>query len=525
VVAHYLEEVAVTYKVSANTLQANGVAGNSAYTAQVAAGQSTRVGVALVATQAVAARAVAARAGTHGIAQHLSKAVVADKRWADSRFTSTALEEALAHYLEQVAVTDEGSANTRQVDEVAVDEVAVNSAHVYTAQVVAAQSAVDGVFPPVAPLALQPETPSQADAVDEAVVTVVAATHAERKAEANSVGDQFKNQFKNKFIDAVNTTDAVDEAVVTVVAAMHAEHKAEANSVGDQFKNQFENKFIDAVNTAKVDAQCESAKDVLSNEEEAKVEHVHVEEKGVATDRLAPGSTAQVLGKPEQHTCGDQSLDLNADGAQIAWQLEIWATRRRPIVLSEAKSLQKADAKACMEALEDPDAAGVVFSPSMPMGTPDNHPESDYLMALGEEVSNNRHISGRIAGLAMAIAFFLFRIGEFAARYKRHMDDSILLRQDVTFFCQGQRCAWHQPMVDTVEVFIRGCITDQHKKGGRRMQYLSGDATLCPINCMVEWFALTGGSHIPASAPLFSVPKGQEGVEWSVLTREAVTYM
>jgi hypothetical protein len=264
---------------------------------------------------------------------------------------------------------------------------------------------------------------------------------------------------------------------------------------------------------------------VQSNEEEAKVEHVHVEEKGVATDRLAPGSTAQVLGKPEQHTCGDQSLDLNADGAQIAGPLEIWATRRRPIVLSEAKSLQKADAKACIEALEDPDAAGVVFSPSMPMGTPDNHPESDYLMALGEEVSNNRHISGRIAGLAMAIAFFLLRIGEFAARYKRHMDDSILLRQDVTFFCQGQRCAWHQPTVDAVEVFIRGCITDQHKKGGRRMQYLSGDATLCPINCMVEWFALTEGSHSPASAPLFSVPKGQEGVEWSVLTREAVQIM
>ncbi len=57
------------------------------------------------------------------------------------------------------------------------------------------------------------------------------------------------------------------------------------------------------------------------------------------------------------------------------------------------------------------------------------------------------------------------------------------------------------------------------------MQYLSGDATLCPINCMVEWFALTEGSHIPASAPLFSVPKGQEGVEWSVLTREAVTLL
>ncbi len=57
------------------------------------------------------------------------------------------------------------------------------------------------------------------------------------------------------------------------------------------------------------------------------------------------------------------------------------------------------------------------------------------------------------------------------------------------------------------------------------MQYRSGDATLCPVKCMVEWFALTGGSHIPASAPLFSLPKGQGGVEWSVLTREAVTLL
>ena len=141
-----------------------------------------------------------------------------------------------------------------------------------------------GCFPPVVPLALQPETSSQADAVDEAVVAVVAATHAELKAEANSVRDQFKNLLKGKSIDAVNT--------------------------------------------AKVDAQCESAKDVQSNEDEAKVEHVHAEAKEVATANLALVSTAQVLGTPEQHTYGDQPMDLNADGVQIALQLEIWATRR-----------------------------------------------------------------------------------------------------------------------------------------------------------------------------------------------------
>ena len=132
----------------------------------------------------------------------------------------------------------------------------------------------------------------------------------------------------------------------------------------------------------------------------------------------------------------------------------------------------------------------------------------------------------RAAALAIVIAFFfLLRIGEFAARDRRHMDESILLRQDVTFFCKGRLCAWHHPKVDAVEVFIRGSKTDQRKQGCRRVQYLSEDATLCPIKCMVEWFALTEGSHIPASAPLFSVPKGKEGVEWTVLTREAVTLL
>ncbi len=42
---------------------------------------------------------------------------------------------------------------------------------------------------------------------------------------------------------------------------------------------------------------------------------------------------------------------------------------------------------------------------------------------------------------------------------------------------------------------------------------------------MVEWFALTEGSAIPSSAPLFSVPKGREGLEWDVLTRDVVTLL
>ena len=88
-----------------------------------------------------------------------------------------------------------------------------------------------------------------------------------------------------------------------------------------------------------------------------------------------------------------------------------------------------------------------------------------------------------------------------------------------------QLCAWHHPTVDAVEVFIRCSKTDQHKQGCRRMQYLSGDATLCQINGMVEWLSVTEGSRIPASATLLSVKQGKEGVEWSVLTGEAVSLL
>ena len=57
------------------------------------------------------------------------------------------------------------------------------------------------------------------------------------------------------------------------------------------------------------------------------------------------------------------------------------------------------------------------------------------------------------------------------------------------------------------------------------MQQSTGDDTLCPVRCMVEWFALTEGSHIPHSAPLFSVPKGRDGREWNVLTRDTITLL
>ena len=132
----------------------------------------------------------------------------------------------------------------------------------------------------------------------------------------------------------------------------------------------------------------------------------------------------------------------------------------------------------------------------------------------------------RVTALAMVVAFFfLLRISEFAARDQYHMETYILLRSDVTFLCKGKLCAWSHPGVDAVELFIRGSKTDQKKQGCRRIQQASGDPTLCPVKCMVEWFALTEGSAIPSSAPLFSIPKGRRGLEWSVLTREAVTLL
>ena len=78
---------------------------------------------------------------------------------------------------------------------------------------------------------------------------------------------------------------------------------------------------------------------------------------------------------------------------------------------------------------------------------------------------------------------------------------------------------------DAVELHIRGSKTDQRKQGCRRMQQASGDPILCPVRCMVEWFALTEGSFIPATAPLFSIPHGRDGSEWRVLTRETVTLL
>ena len=132
----------------------------------------------------------------------------------------------------------------------------------------------------------------------------------------------------------------------------------------------------------------------------------------------------------------------------------------------------------------------------------------------------------RATALAIAIGFFfLLRISEFAARDKWYMEVFILLRQDVTFFQNGLLCAWDHPRVDAVELHIRGSKTDQRKQGCRRMQQASGNPILCPVRCMVEWFALTEGSSIPSTAPLFSIPLGRDGSEWKVLTRETVTLL
>ena len=133
---------------------------------------------------------------------------------------------------------------------------------------------------------------------------------------------------------------------------------------------------------------------------------------------------------------------------------------------------------------------------------------------------------GSLMVRATALAFFfLLRVSEFAARDRYHMELYILLRSDVTFWSKGKLCAWNDPNVDAVELHLRGSKTDQSRQGCRRMQQASGDPTLCPVKCMVEWFGLTEGSAIPSNAPLFSIPVGKKGDDWIVLTREAVTLL
>ena len=132
----------------------------------------------------------------------------------------------------------------------------------------------------------------------------------------------------------------------------------------------------------------------------------------------------------------------------------------------------------------------------------------------------------RCTALAIAFAFFfLLRVSEFAARDSVYMEKFIALRQDVTFYKKGKLCAWNDVETDAVELFIKGSKTDQRHQGCRRMQHRSGDDTLCPVKCIQEWFGLTYGSAIPASAPLFSIPKGKFGAEWKVLTRDDVTIL
>ena len=134
----------------------------------------------------------------------------------------------------------------------------------------------------------------------------------------------------------------------------------------------------------------------------------------------------------------------------------------------------------------------------------------------------------RVRCIALAIAFaffFLLRVSEFAARDSVYMEKFIALRQDVTFYKKGKLCAWSDVETDAVELFIKGSKTDQRHQGCRRMQHRSGDDILCPVTCIQEWFGLTYGSAVPASAPLFSIPKGKFGAEWKVLTRDDVTIL
>ena len=138
--------------------------------------------------------------------------------------------------------------------------------------------------------------------------------------------------------------------------------------------------------------------------------------------------------------------------------------------------------------------------------------------------TQGKSVKIRCIALAIAFAFFfLLRVSEFAARDSVYMEKFVALRQDVTFYKKGKLCAWNDVEADAVELLIKGSKTDQSQQGCRRMQHRSGDDILCPVKCIQEWFGLTYGSAIPVNAPLFSIPKGKFGAEWTVLTRDDVT--
>ena len=139
------------------------------------------------------------------------------------------------------------------------------------------------------------------------------------------------------------------------------------------------------------------------------------------------------------------------------------------------------------------------------------------------ERSEGHSLVIRAAAKACVVGFFaLLRMGEFATRDINHVEDYIIRRMDVTFFVNGRICAWNEPTADAVELFIPGSKTDQRKQGCTRMQYATGEEKFCPVKVLSAWFAETEGSAIPATAPLFSIPHGVHGMEWTVLHRETV---
>ena len=129
------------------------------------------------------------------------------------------------------------------------------------------------------------------------------------------------------------------------------------------------------------------------------------------------------------------------------------------------------------------------------------------------------HLKGAVLAIVVAF-FFLLRVSEFAAQDSHHMEKFILLRSSVTFRKNTHVCEWYEKP-DEVELFIRGSKTDQEMQGCVRCHFKSG-SELCPVDALVQWFSLTEGSKIPASAPLFSVPVGKTG-SWSVITRADVS--
>ena len=99
------------------------------------------------------------------------------------------------------------------------------------------------------------------------------------------------------------------------------------------------------------------------------------------------------------------------------------------------------------------------------------------------------------------------------ARFELAVSDTEATGAGAQFKDTGAKCKSLKAESATKDKFVVAATGTEFKSAVG--EWLSGG----------EWFDLTEGSAIPACAPLVSIPKGRNGLEWDVLTREAVTLL